>query len=760
MFSSRSAALQGCSSLAVVLVASAQAYAQPTLRITRVSEPPKLEEFLDGTPPAGAVPITGFRQREPNDGEPVSQRTEAYVSYDDHNLYAVFVCHDSEPAKVRARLTKREDFFGDDIVAIVLDTFHDRRRAYEFLVNPYGIQLDGITAEGQEDDFSFDTLWKSEGRLTPFGFVVRIAIPFRSLRFPSTETQTWGIALVRGVARENETSFWPYITRRVAGFAQQMATLEGLEKISPGRNIQLIPYGAFAGARFPGNSPGRYDTDADGRAGLDGKFVLKDAFTLDVALNPDFSQVESDEPQVTINQRFEVFFPERRPFFIENATYFEMPINLVFSRRIADPQFGARFTGKRRGWALGALVIDDRAPGRRLAPGSPGFGDRTGVMILRAQRDIGEQSAVGFLVTNRDVGPFASRVASADGRIKLNDNWFAQGQAVFTSGSGLELSVSAPGRDETDNSRPDPHGGALQASVNRSSRTFNYSAEYLDVSPDFRAPLGFVRRVDMRQLEQGISYSWWPGGRVRRFGPDLRAWAIWDHDGTLHDWFVSPDFGIEFAGRTEVEFDHRQSMERFEGIEFRKHTTSIDVQTEYLSWLSASAELELGTEINFFPGSGIAPFLANANEASVGVTLRPLSQLRVEQRYLHSSLSVRDPIAERPVERPGSSIFANHIFRTRVNYQFTRELSLRAIVDYSTVSANAALVDLSHARDLTADVLVTYLLNPGTAVYVGYTDRYESDPFEAFTGPFARRDPRLRSSGRQIFVKASYLFRF
>lgn len=730
---------------AIVQLSSIEALAQPALRITRVAEPPRLEDFLNGTPPAGAAPVTEFRQREPNDGAPASQRTEVYVSYDDHNFYAVFVCHDTEPGKVRARLTKREDFFGDDIVAILLDTFHDRRRAYEFLVNPHGIQLDGITAEGQNDDFSFDTLWKSEGRLTPFGYVVRIAIPFRSLRFPGAESQTWGIAFARIVARENETSFWPYITRRVAGFAQQMATLDGLERISPGRNIQLIPYGAFAGARILGGPDGSYDTDGDGRVGLDGKFVLKDAFTLDVALNPDFSQVESDEPQVTINQRFEVFFPERRPFFIENATYFDMPINLVFSRRIADPQFGARFTGKRSGWALGALVIDDRAPGRRAAPGAPGFGDRAGVAILRAQRDLGEQSAIGFLVTNRDFGPFASRVASVDGRIKLNDNWFAQGQAAFSRTESADLAAL--------------DGGALHASLNRSSRTFNYSAEYLDISPGFRAPLGFVRRVDMRQIEQGLSYSWWPGGRVRRFGPDLRAWAIWDHGGTLQDWFVSPEFGIEFAGPTRLEIDHRQSMERFEGTEFRKHGTSIDVSTDRLKWLSVSAEFETGTQINFFPGGGIAPFLANELEGSAGVTLRPLPRLRLDQRYLYSALSVRDPVAERPLERLGASIFANHIFRTRANYQFTRELSLRAIVDYSTLSANTGLVDLNDERDLTADVLVTYLLNPGTAVYVGYTDRYQSDPLEAFT-PFARRDPRLRSSGRQIFVKASYLFRF
>jgi hypothetical protein len=716
--------------IALVLLGCGSAFAQqPTLRITRVSQPPDIEQYLDGKAPAGQTPVTNFSQRDPVDGAPSTQRTEAYASYDDRHLYVIFVCHDSEPGKVRARLTRREDFGGDDFVGILLDTFHDRRRAYVFITNPYGIQLDGVTAEGQDDDFSFDTLWRSEGRLTPFGYVVRMEIPFKSLRFPAAAAQTWGIAFAREIPRANETSFWPTITNRVQGFGQQLATLEGLERISPGRNIQLIPYATFAGARFLDPSGEGYDTDADGRAGLDAKFVLKDAFTLDVTLNPDFSQVESDEPQVTINQRFEVFFPERRPFFIENATYFETPINLMFSRRIADPQFGTRVTGKAGGWALGALAIDDRAPGRRLEAG-PGFGNRAGVGIVRAQREFGEQSAVGVLATSRDFGPSFSRVVSADGRVKLNDNWVVLGQAAFSqTAEGPTAAIT---------------GGLVDAWLRRSSRTWGYEANYRDIGPDFSAPLGFVRRVDIRSVEQAAYRNWFPGGRVLQFGPELAANAIWDHAGTLQDWIVRPEFSMQFAGQTGLELEHQQSMERFEGLEFRKHSTGLSVSSDRLRWLSVSGGVETGTEINFFPGSGRAPFLANAREASLRITLRPLARLRVEQRYLLSTLSQRGGDA---------SIFTNHIFRSRVNYQFSRALSLRAILDYSTVSADESLIDESRERRFTGDLLFTYLLNPGTAVYVGYTDRYARGDFD---GP----QTALRSTGRQVFVKASYLLRF
>jgi Domain of unknown function (DUF5916) len=735
--------LLAAAALFVTLGGSAKA--QPTTPISRVSEPPRLEDYVNGVPPpGGALAITEFLQREPGDGVPASQQTAAYLSYDDEHLYVVFVCHDEQPDQVRARRTRREGFIGDDAVGIILDTFHDKRRAYIFLVNPMGIQLDGVTAEGRDDDYTFDTLWRSEGRLTPFGYIVWMAVPFKSLRFPAGADQTWGLALGRIIPRANETSFWPQITRRVAGFIQQFATLEGLERISPGRNIQLIPYGAFAGARFRDLERTALQSDVDIRIGLDAKLVVKDAFTVDMALNPDFSQVESDEPQVTINQRFEVFFPERRPFFIENATYFEAPIQLFFSRRVADPQFGGRITGKTGGWALGAIAVDDRAPGRRPVAGMPASNRRAGAVVVRAQRDFGEQSNMGLFMTSGDFADSFSRMGSLDGRVKLGANWIVIGQAAF--GRTADLNAEAL------------TGSALLASVSRDGRQFEYSASYEDIDPGFRAPLGFVQRVDMRQIEQRIEYNWRPAGRrVVSFGPNLITRTLWDHAGQLQDWLVSPDFSLELTRQTFVEIDHRQEMVRFEGIEFRKRSTQVGIRSEWLRSLSVTADYTWASEINFDPAEGIKPFLGTARTAEVGVTLRPFAPLRIDQTYLFSGLTVRDRVPERPDVRQGSEVFRNHILRSRVNYQFTRELSMRAIVDYAAVLPNVALVDLERRKDVTADVLFTYLLNPGTAVYVGYTDRYESfDPAGAAGPPL----PPFQSGGRQVFVKASYLFRF
>src|SRR5439155_1248827 len=298
------------------------------------------------------------RQREPGDGTPVSQATTAYLSYDDANLYVVFVCRD-DPARVRARVARREEIAADDQVVLYLDTFRDHERAYFFMANPLGVQLDGIKTQGQDDNVSWDAVWQTDGRLTQDGYVVRMTIPFRSLRFPRAPVQTWGVALGRVIRRSNEESYWPFITKRVKGLVAQFAQLQGLADISPARNIQLNPYGTLARARFLDKDVPALVTDGDQRAGLDAKLVLRDALTLDGTVNPDFSQVETDDPQVTINQRFKVFFPEKRPFFIENAGYFQTPVNLVYSRYIVDPGAGVRLTGKAGRWSLGAIAIND-----------------------------------------------------------------------------------------------------------------------------------------------------------------------------------------------------------------------------------------------------------------------------------------------------------------------------------------------------------------------------------------------------------------
>jgi hypothetical protein len=738
------------------------------LNIPRLARPPKIEDFLSAAEDAPDSPrramlrVSDFRQREPGDGVPVSLDTSAYLGYDDRHLYVVFVCRD-EPALVRAHMAKREDIFEDDQVVLFLDTFHDHRRAYLFVSNPLGIQLDQILTEGQNLDSSFDTLWHSLGRLTADGYVVWMAIPFRSLRFPRAPEQDWGIGLARGIVRKNEFATWPHISARQQGFLQQLATADGLQRISPGRNVQLIPYGLYTRSRFLDSAltgGPDYRTDQEFRGGLDAKFVVKDALTFDVALNPDFSQVESDEPRVTVNRRFEVFFPERRPFFIENAAFFNTPVNLFFSRRIIDPQFGLRVTGKLGKWSFGGFGIDDR----RAVAARPPFGAVSGLAgdcdpldetraaagVVRVQREFAQQSTFGVFVSAREAPSCSNRVVSLDTRLKLGRNWVltAQGYRTFTrrrNGS----SVTGP-------------GGYFE--LLHSGRHFTSTTRYTDRSPDVRAHLGFITRLDARNVEQFFGYYWRPEkGRLLYFGPTVYAVVSSTRAGRVQDWFVAHSFVFGFPGQTELTYSGTNSLEMFQNLGFRKHTNFVSFSTQWLRWIGFSAFVDHGTAVNYFPGAGQAPFSASSTESALRLIYRPVKRLRFEQTYIHTRLGTRE--GHTPAGfAPGAAIFNNHILRSKLNYQFTRELSLRAILDYNATLSNSALTAFGTSKRLTGDVLLTYLLHPGTALYLGYTD--QRDNFEVdYVSQAPLRSLRMTPSpsnlaGRTFFVKLSYLFRF
>jgi hypothetical protein len=725
---------------------------RPVLQIPRVSRPPKLEDFLHGTPREAETQVTGFRQREPGDGVPASQETSAYLSYDDKNLYVVFVCKD-EPGKIRAHMEKREEIDGDDQVAIYLDTFRDHQRAYLFATNPLGIQLDGIFTEGgEEPDFTFDTLWYSAGRLTEDGYVVWIAIPFKSLRFPSSDPQSWGIALKRAIVRTNEDTFWPYITDRIEGFTQQMATLENLRRISPGRNIQLIPYAMFTHARaldFFENRAGQFITDNEPRGGLDAKVVLRNALTMDFTVNPDFSNIESDDPQVTINERFEVFFPEKRPFFIENADFFQTPVQLFFSRRVVDPQFGFHTTGKVGRWALGVLAIDDRAEGRFSPADDPLHGRRSGIGVVRLRRDLGDQSNVGMFVSSTDFGPSYNRVFSVDTRLKLSPNWVFTGQAMSSVNRDL-------GTDQR------TAGPGYLAEIERVGRHLNFSSTYEDLSPGFNGDtLGFVPRVDIRQMTDSVSYYWRPEGRrLLSFGPTMSYVRNWNHQGQLQDSIVNPGFAVFFANATKLKFSYTDHFELFNTLGFRHHLATVSFSTAPRPWLVLSTSYDQGTDINFIPNPPLPPFVGNSSGANFAFTLHPSSRLRFDGTYFYTRLGIRPESTPRGLKTSGN-LFNNHLLRMKVNYQFTKALSLRAIADYNATLADTSLVNTGNLKTLTGDVLLTYLLNPGTALYIGYTDRFENlvlDP--TISGGLRIGGAPTHPTRRQFFVKLSYLLRF
>lgn len=727
------------------LLGFAESDETPTLRVPRVSRAPKLSDFLNGTPREAEVEVSDFRQMEPDDGQPASQPTTAYLSYDDKRLYAVFVAKD-DPKLIRARVAKRKQILDDDRVTINIDTFNDHSHANFFDVNPYGVQMDGVATDGLADDMSWEALWYSEAKITEDGYVVMISIPFKTLRFPNTPKQTWGVALGRLIRRNNEFSLWPWVSRKkTPQYVAQFGHME-LENVSPGRNVQVIPYGLVSRSRFLDRQPDAIPamkTETDWRGGVDAKMVLKDALTLDMTLNPDFSQVESDEPQVTVNQRYEVFFEEKRPFFMENASYFKTPATLFFSRRIADPEYGVRLTGKLGRWGLGVLATDDRAPGEAVAENDPNRGRRAMAGVVSVQRDLLQDSHVRFLGTDREWASGHNRVASLDTRLNLGNKFFFLGQAA----TALTNPTGQSGYS----------GNYYYGRIQRYDGKLDFFTQFTDVSPAFHTDLGFIPRTDIREFKTYVGYKWWrEKSTLVNFGPALMVLGNWNREGRNQDWEVDFDWNMQLLRQTYLQFSREEKAELYQGVAFRKSDTNFWAETQWWKWMEIEASYGVGDGANYYPAAGLPPFLGRFRRAELELTLYPTKRLQLEEKYIHDGLTTSFGRQKGTV-----SVYNNHIVRSKANYQFNRKASVRTIVDYNGVLPNESLVEMERAKRVTYDFLFTYLVHPGTALHVGYTDIYENLQLDPLRPPYLTLAgaPDL-NTGRQVFVKVSYLFRF
>lgn len=739
-------------SLAAIPAGCVEAVEMTTVQIPEILEAPILEDFLDMQPSpawqAKLLKLDGFVQRYPSDGQSATEKTEAYLGYDAENLYAIFVAFDSEPAKIRARLNRRESVPDDeDGVALWLDTFHDGQQAYVFSTNALGVQTDSVYTNDNGYDLAFDTLWRSRGRLTDRGFVVWMAIPFKSLRFRPAPSQTWGVFVHRGLPRRAEYSFWPRMSTGMQNRVAQAATASGIQGISPGRNLQFIPFSTVrlvSAEDLGGRSRIRSN---ETNLGLDAKAVLKDSLVLDFTVNPDFSQVESDEPQSVVNERYEVYYPEKRPFFTENTTYFDpalsSPGKLLFTRRIVDPQFGLRLTGKIGAWAIGGLAADDQAPGRAVAPDDDLSGSRAYVGVLRVRRDLPGASTIGLTYTERDHEGSYNRVVGLDGGFRLNTNWSA-GVLLVRSAT-----KSFGGDIET--------GTNIEARLLRQGRAFGFDLKFADRDPGFRTQAGFVRMSDVRYLAQELSYtSWRDGSRMlSNIKPTLLLERGWnDNGGDLFATF-SPSLTVELREPTQFKFYYWSWYDVLRPKDYaalpddqRSKQHSIGLSTSTSRWRFATFSLDhsRGTRINYVSPEGVAPGLADFMKLTATIAVRPLSGLSISNSYL------LDRNRSRVESR---NIYSSQILRTTWNWQITKELSVRLIGQYDGLTADHSLSSTKTRHNINADFLASYVLHPGTAIHIGYNSNMRRP--EAVPG--VREDDRYINDSRQFFVKVSYLVR-
>jgi len=732
--------------LFLMLVLSTTTFAFESLKIPRVNTPPILADYVDGLPMEIGVKVSGFRQYEPGDGEASALETNVYFSYDDDNFYAVFVCKD-DPNLVRARIAKREDLIGDDAVQLYIDSFHDKQRAFRFLVNPYGVQMDAKQTEGIGPDFEFDTQWGSDGQITDSGYVALMSIPFKSLRFRKESIQDWGIAVGRIIPRLNEFSHWPYITSRKEAFIPQFASATIENSVSPGRNIQLIPYASYFDSRVlnKDDASAPYWQEAqETEVGLDAKFVLADSFALDLTFNPDFSQVETDDPQVLIDKRFEQYSDEKRPFFLENASFFTTPQYLFYSRRVQDPEYGARITGQSGNWSLGGLLIDDESPSS-IYEGDTDYGKTAKIGVARVQRDFGHDSNLGVMLTHRTVGQQSNQVFGIDSRYAIDENWIVTGQ------------VAKSQNEEA--TQKDWDGNFLFAEVTHGGRNFNYTGNYLDVSERFDTSLGFVPRVDIKQTYHNAAYLWNFSDRpwLLSMGPALSLTGTWDQEGELQDRVTDASFNINGLRTTSLSFHLVEGFEHIAGLDFDKQGFKFEASSEWFSWLTAYIALGQNETINYRPAEGLFPFLGDSREVEVTFKFNPTTQFRVEQTLYWNDLKTKDNLAGQSGK---SNVYRDMLSRTKFSYQYNRFLAGHIIVDYNTLASNTALynIDTDNLKQLGVDIQLSYVLSPSSAVYLGYSDRQENVRLIGNPEIVERTDDLDVHIGEQFYLKFSYLF--
>ena len=732
---------------------------RPMVTVGRTTTPPQIDGRLDDAVWETATHITDFIQIAPVEGAPGSEATEVWIAYDGDYLYFAFYAHYARPEIMRVNRADREEIRGDDRMSVLFDPFLDQQRAYQLEVNGYGVQGDslvnadgstgfsrssasssvtrgnsgsrrrggsGMTLSGQfgiRGDQSWNALFDTGGQIVADGWTAEMRIPFKSLRYPSRapgQEHRWGFQITRIIRDKSEAQTWAPISRGVAGQLTQFGVLTGMSDLSRSRNLEFLP--ELTGLRFGAldTETGAFATgDPLGDLGVGVKYGLTPNLTADITFNPDFSQIESDRPQIETNQRFDLFYPEQRPFFLEGQEIFQTstPLTLVHTRTIVDPRFGGKLTGKVGRTTLGVVVADDEAAGRLDDAAHPQYGASAQTVLGRARYDFYAESYLGAIMTAREFGEDYNRVAGVDGRFRLDRTH----RVSF-------LAVRAETRDGTRSFS----GPAFEVDFSKQGRNLSYNVAHSSIDPDFATSTGFLPRDDLRQTSGTVSYRWWPESTLMTWGPSVTYLRLYDHAGVLQDEQLQSITSFSFRNNMAIFGMVNRDLERYGEVAFRK--------TGYGFFGVVSART-LSVYGGYNWGDGIlysnSPYLGRSTLGNVNVRFQPTSRLRTELTMISSDFT--DPV-------DGAGVFNVKIFRTRTTYQFTERLLLRHIAEHNTQSVTVG-----------NNVLFTYRINAGTVVFLGYDDRYQRGTrIDSLLFPTTA----LQRTNRAVFGKISYLFRY
>lgn len=729
------------------LSGSAQAQSPPpipVIHLTRAREPIKIDGNLSDAGWRTATRVEKWFEIQPGDNTEPPVKSVAYLTYDGRFLYVGFDFTDPDPARIRAPYADHDGINGasTDFAGIVVDSLGTGRSGIEFFVSPHNVQYDAVTDDASGENSSPDFFWDSAATITARGWTLEMRIPFSSLRYTRGGSQPWRIMLLRNYPRafRYQIASTP-VPRGSPCFVCRANTLTGLEGLPSGGHIVAAPYASGSDTAAPRNGVLGAPLESDspkGRIGLDVKYSPNADSAIDATVKPDFSQIESDTAQISANERFALFYPEKRPFFLEGVDLLQTPIQAVYTRTITDPTWGARVTGRDAGIRYTALVARDAGGGTVIIPGTndsssaPQDSSST-VFVGRAKKEFGT-SFVGALVTDREtIGSAAhNRVAGPDFEWRPNGADVVSGQWLFSdtmTPNRPDLSEAWTGQAFT--------GRALQAGWSHNTRHLDWGANYGDVSGGFRADTGFIPQVGYRQFRGSTGWTIHPKGFVSRERTFLEAQYQVDSSGAVITENVMPAIGMDTRWNGFVQFQYLNDRTRASGRLIGRQQFGFSAQFSPSRRIAAlSVDSTMGQDIDFEnarPATGLTIDLA--------ATLQPTDHLRLDLIEDTRTLHVRDV-------SPGARLFVQRVSRAKTTYTFTSRTFVRLIGQYIDTRRDPSLyLAATEARsaDFSGSALFAYKVNWQSVIFVGYGDDRELSDVH-----------RLEPLDRQFFVKLSY----
>jgi len=722
----------------------------PNLKITEAAGPIAVDGVLDEAAWATAARAVNFSEVFPGDQSRPKVEVRGLITYSTDALYVAIVVLD-DPASIRANLSDRDGIWQDDYAGMLLDPNRDGQALYFIAANPLGIQADTRISANNEDD-GFDILFDSAGRITEAGYQIELAVPFKSLRFPNQEVQTWGATFWITHPRESRSQYsWAAISRDNPCWSCQLGTIEGIRGIRAGRNLEILPAltGAHAGALRDASVPGsgfindRMKLDPS----LNLKYGITSELTADVTVNPDFSQIESDEAQIDVNSTFALFFPERRPFFQEGAGLFDTEIQTVYTRSINDPVTAAKLTGR-----FGRTDVAYIGARDNTSPLLLPFEESSELLesgksvsnILRIRHNFGNDAFLGAILTDRrlDLGGSGSTV-TLDGSVRFLRKYRFSGQfAASRSTEPVDAEFSeevggvtfANGRYTAALDGESFRGHGMTFELDRESRHYGFEAGYEALSPTFRADNGFVHQNNNQRVYFWQGVTLYPSEHlpfVDRLRPNVVFGSRWNAYGVQKSTFLSAGMFMQLKRQTQVNLRYERVREQFKEVWFGGLSEfSLFANSNFSEPVQLGVSLELGRDIARFLST---PEVGRSLDMSAFGRFSPGRHLTIAPQFAYSRLTDSDTKEE---------FFSGFIVRSRIRYQFSRRLHLRTIVQYNDFS-----------RSLEVDPLITYQINAFTAVHAGSTHDFDQFTDEDDLSKF------FRQRSRQMFFKLQYLLR-